>query len=346
MVEAALLKRACIMFGDDYCAISAFLGTKTCLQAAVYTHATNPKPKAPMPEPVAAPGPTKNPNKNRKRKRASAKATAKKAINVRPFSKKHLRPDVPEFDESYSAGYNPCACEGECSIDCPCATSNNFCEKFCQCSLECANRFSCCNCNGRCDSKICPCFAANRECDQDLCKCHAEVPKKFFDSKTAMQGKATKFVQDLPGKCTNVAVRTRTHPLLRMGKSEVAGWGLFTTVNIKKGGIVGEYRGEIISQEEAERRGKLYDKHRSSYLFNLNQDYVVDAARRGNKLRFANHSDTPNCVTKGSCARGFPCVPPAAVICLPRVSYSQRHGLHGCERVCVYVRLGLHKSSL
>ena len=44
------------------------------------------------------------------------------------------------------------------------------------------------------------------------------------------------------------------------------GWGVKTLENIKKGSFVVEYVGEVISNEEAEERGKKYGKTRKPAL--------------------------------------------------------------------------------
>jgi histone-lysine N-methyltransferase EZH2 len=65
----------------------------------------------------------------------------------------------------------------------------------------------------------------------------------------------------------------RNLPLL-LGPSQVAGWGLFAHQSIKPRDFVTEYVGEIISHEEAERRGRIYDARACSYLFDLNATQV------------------------------------------------------------------------
>lgn len=80
------------------------------------------------------------------------------------------------------------------------------------------------------------------------------------------------------------------------------GWGVKAMENIKKDTFVTEYVGEVITSEEAERRGRIYDAQGCTYLFDLDYDkgdqnlYTVDAAKYGNVSHFINHSCDPNLV--------------------------------------------------
>ncbi len=77
----------------------------------------------------------------------------------------------------------------------------------------------------------------------------------------------------------------------------VAGYGAFLGSPIAYAGdLIAEYTGEIISEEEADRRGRLYDKQACSYLFNLDTKRCVDARQFGNKIRLVkNESSTKTC---------------------------------------------------
>ncbi|GAA5986334.1 hypothetical protein JCM11641_002048 [Rhodosporidiobolus odoratus] len=75
------------------------------------------------------------------------------------------------------------------------------------------------------------------------------------------------------------------------------GHGLKTTVPIKKGDFVIEYRGEIIARDESYRRvlsPDYYASKTSYYFLDYDGFEVIDAGQRGNSSRFINHSCGPN----------------------------------------------------
>jgi len=82
-------------------------------------------------------------------------------------------------------------------------------------------------------------------------------------------------------------MRRHCHLLISQSTIKDAGWGVFTKHDLKSGDFVHEYVGEMISQEEAERRGVVYDKINRSFLFNLCSDVVLDASKKGS---FGNRS--------------------------------------------------------
>ena len=79
------------------------------------------------------------------------------------------------------------------------------------------------------------------------------------------------------------------------------GWGTKANKNIKEGEFLLEYVGEIINSEECEKRMKIinekaeFNKKTANYYFlTVENDYIIDAQRKGNYSRFTNHSCEPN----------------------------------------------------
>ncbi len=70
-------------------------------------------------------------------------------------------------------------------------------------------------------------------------------------------------------------------------KKSFAGLGLFAGEDINKGDYVISYKGRIISVEEA-------DKLNNRYLFQIDENYVIDGSSRENLARYINHFCMPN----------------------------------------------------
>lgn len=77
------------------------------------------------------------------------------------------------------------------------------------------------------------------------------------------------------------------------------GLGMFAARDIEKHTMVIEYIGEVIRNELAEYREKIYDAHnRGVYMFRITPELVIDATMSGGPARYINHSCDPNCVTE------------------------------------------------
>ena len=78
--------------------------------------------------------------------------------------------------------------------------------------------------------------------------------------------------------------------------SPIQGKGGFAKRLIRKGERIIEYKGERISWEEADERydDENQDRHHT-FLFEVDDDTVIDAGVRGNAAKYINHSCDPNC---------------------------------------------------
>lgn len=81
-------------------------------------------------------------------------------------------------------------------------------------------------------------------------------------------------------------------------RSGIHGRGVFARRLIREDETVVEYKGEIVSEREIERR---YPENMSginhTFIFGVEHDHNIDGGAMGNSARWINHSCDPNCDT-------------------------------------------------
>ncbi|KAH8816363.1 hypothetical protein F5884DRAFT_219357 [Xylogone sp. PMI_703] len=216
--------------------------------------------------------------------------------------RKVLKHDLDEMTTAHlhqeGGQANPCAHAGPCDSRCQCYRDNLLCSNLCGCADDCPRRFTGCGCaltGSACTSESCICFKLNRECGPECASCGAIEridPANKYNDALFTTG------------CQNVVLQRGVPKKLLLGESQLegVGFGAYVGEPVSKGDFLSEYTGEVISFGEAERRGIIYDRKYLSFLFDLNREWVIDAARLGNKTRFINHADNEkdglNCEAK------------------------------------------------
>ena len=176
--------------------------------------------------------------------------------------------------KNLNLNYVPCIHFGNeiCDDKCLCS-KRGFCEVFCRCNkILCKSAFHGCHCfKGDCTSNHCPCFIYGRECNPQRCK-NCNIQKS----------------EDI--RCKNLKLQMDFETKLIVGISQISGWGLFSNEYIKKDSLIGEYKGELITDEVVNKRDKFREYENCTYMFKLDDEYTIDSRKMGNLLRYANHS--------------------------------------------------------
>jgi SET domain-containing protein len=78
-------------------------------------------------------------------------------------------------------------------------------------------------------------------------------------------------------------------------RSPIHGNGVFALADIPVGTELIEYRGKLLTHAQADRLYANTSETGHTFLFTLNDKYVIDANSEGNIARWINHSCAPNC---------------------------------------------------
>lgn len=92
------------------------------------------------------------------------------------------------------------------------------------------------------------------------------------------------------------ARQQQDNDLIKVRTSKIHGNGVFAARKIPAGTRIIEYKGERITQREADRRnGKNKENPFHTFFFSLESGKLIDGGADGNDARWINHSCAPNC---------------------------------------------------
>lgn len=77
--------------------------------------------------------------------------------------------------------------------------------------------------------------------------------------------------------------------------SPIHGSGVFATADIAAGERIIRYRGALRTHDEVDEEYGGQEENGHTFLFTLNDDYVIDGNYNSNVARWINHSCDPNC---------------------------------------------------
>jgi SET domain-containing protein len=89
--------------------------------------------------------------------------------------------------------------------------------------------------------------------------------------------------------------KASTFPQIIRKRSRLHGVGVFAKEPINKNRRIIDYAGELISNQESDKREDRYLTKGCIWVFRVNRNWSRDAAVGGNVARFINHSCKPNC---------------------------------------------------
>jgi SET domain-containing protein len=87
-------------------------------------------------------------------------------------------------------------------------------------------------------------------------------------------------------------IKHNDHPLVKVKKSGIHGYGAYARTKIRKKKRIIEYVGPKITKKEAE---DALTKNLNEYVFTLNDEEDIDGSVDWNIARYINHSCDPNC---------------------------------------------------